>query len=165
MDRQCLYADVCGVSHDGRRRGDRFGRRRVFIAGLGLFVAASAGCALAPGIGWLIAARAVQGIGAAIVMPLALAQLGTAFAPERRAFAFGVYSGVTALSSVLGPAVGGVVTQYLSWPWIFWLNVPLGITVMYLSAARLRESFGPRAGIDILVSSPSPAACWAWSGR
>lgn len=129
--------------------GDRFGRRRVFVAGLGLFVVASAGCALAPGVGWLIAARAVQGIGAAIIMPLALAQLGTAFAPERRAFAFGIYSGVTALSSVLGPAVGGIITQDLSWPWIFWLNVPIGILVMLLSATRLRETFGPQAGIDL----------------
>jgi EmrB/QacA subfamily drug resistance transporter len=130
--------------------GDRFGRRRVFVGGMGVFVVASAGCALAPSIGWLIAARAIQGVGAAIIMPLALAQLGTAFAPERRAWAFGIYSSVTALSSVLGPVVGGVITQDLSWPWIFWLNVPIGILVASLSARRIPENFGPRAGADVL---------------
>lgn len=130
--------------------GDRFGRRLIFVVGLGLFVAASAGCALAPSIGWLIAARAVQGAGAATVMPLALAQLGTAFPPERRAWAFGIYSSVTALSSVLGPAVGGIITQDLTWQWIFWLNVPIGILVMLLSATRLYETFGPTARVDIL---------------
>jgi len=91
--------------------GDRFGRRRLFASGMILFVVASAGCALAPSIGWLIAARAIQGVGAATMMPLALAQLGAAFPPERRGFAFGIYSSVTALSSVLGPVVGGVITQ------------------------------------------------------
>jgi EmrB/QacA subfamily drug resistance transporter len=130
--------------------GDRFGRRRIFVAGLGLFVAASVGCALAPSIGWLIAARAVQGIGAAIMMPLALAQLGTAFPPERRPWAFGIYSGVTALSSVLGPFVGGIVTQDLSWPWIFWLNLPIGGLLALLSATRLSESYGPRARVDFV---------------
>jgi EmrB/QacA subfamily drug resistance transporter len=130
--------------------GDRLGRRRVFVGGLGLFVIASVGCALAPSVGWLIAARTVQGVGAAILMPLALAQLGTAFAPEQRAWAFGIYSGVTALSSVLGPVIGGIITEYLAWPWIFWLNVPIGALVAFLSVTRLGESFGPSARLDIL---------------
>ena len=90
--------------------GDRFGRRRIFTVGLGLFVAASGACALASNIGTLIAARAVQGVGAAMVMPLALAQISAAFPPERRAWALGIYSGVTALSTVLGPVIGGIVT-------------------------------------------------------
>jgi EmrB/QacA subfamily drug resistance transporter len=129
--------------------GDRFGRRHLFAGGMILFVVASAGCASAPSIGWLIAARAMQGVGAATIMPLALAQLGAAFPPERRGFAFGIYSSITALSSVLGPVVGGLITQDLAWQWIFWLNVPIGIVVALLSVTHLRESFGPRAGVDL----------------
>jgi EmrB/QacA subfamily drug resistance transporter len=129
--------------------GDRFGRRRLFAAGLGLFVAASAACALAPNIGWLIAARAVQGVGAAAVMPLALAQLSAAFPPERRGWALGIYSSVTALSSVVGPVVGGAITQGLAWQWIFWLNVPIGLLVVVLTFSRLRETFGPGTAADI----------------
>jgi EmrB/QacA subfamily drug resistance transporter len=125
--------------------GDRFGRRRLFAAGLVLFVVASAACALAPGIGWLIAARALQGLGAAIVMPLALAQVGAAFPPERRGWALGIYSSVTGLSAVLGPVVGGLVTRGLAWQWIFWLNLPIGMTAAALAMTRLRESFGAQA--------------------
>jgi MFS family permease len=95
--------------------GDRFGRRRLFVAGLVLFTAASAACALAPSIGWLIAARAVQGMGAAIVMPLALAQISAAFPLERRGWALGIYSSCAGLSAVLGPILGGVVTEGLAW--------------------------------------------------
>jgi EmrB/QacA subfamily drug resistance transporter len=129
--------------------GDRFGRRRVFVAGLLLFVAASASCALASGIGWLIAARALQGVGAAIMMPLALAQVSAAFPPERRGWALGIYSSVAGLSTVLGPVVGGLVTKGLAWPWIFWLNVPVGMTVAALAMVRLRETFGAREAIDV----------------
>ena len=107
--------------------GDRFGRRRLFAAGLGLFAAASAACALAPGIGWLIAARAVQGAGAAMIMPLGLALLNAAFPPQRRGWAMGIFGGVTGLAATVGPVVGGAVTQGISWPWIFWLNVPVGL--------------------------------------
>ena len=106
--------------------GDRFGRRRIFAWGLILFATASAACALAPGIGWLIAARAAQGTAAAMVMPLALTQLSAAFPPERRGWALGVYSGVTTLSTVFGPLIGGIITQGVAWQWIFWLNVPVG---------------------------------------
>jgi hypothetical protein len=83
--------------------GDRFGRRRLFAAGLGLFAAASAACALAPSVGWLIAARAVQGAGAAMVMPLALALLNAAFPPQRRGWAMGIFGGVTGLAALVGP--------------------------------------------------------------
>src|SRR5260221_518598 len=107
--------------------GDRYGRRRLFAAGLGLFVAASAACALAPGVGWLIAARAVQGAGAALVMPLSLALLSAAFPPERRAWAMGIFSGVTGIAVLGGPLVGGAIAQGISWQWIFWLNVPIGL--------------------------------------
>nr|WP_274532208.1 MFS transporter [Ktedonobacter racemifer] len=101
--------------------GDRFGRRRMFVAGLGLFVAASAACALAPSIGWLIAARAVQGSGAALVMPLAMTLLSVAFPPEQRGRALGIFGSVTGLAVLSGPVVGGAIAQGLAWEWIFWL--------------------------------------------
>jgi len=129
--------------------GDRFGRRRLFVAGLVLFVAASSACALASSIGWLIAARAVQGVGAAIVMPLALAQISAAFPPERRGWALGIYSSIAGLSTVLGPIVGGVVTEGLAWRWIFWVNLPIGLVAAALAVARLRETFGAKEAIDL----------------
>src|SRR4051794_34653007 len=95
----------------GAALGDRLGRRRMFVTGLGVFVAASAACALAPGVGWLIAARAVQGAGAALVMPLALALVSAAFAPEQRAKALGVFSGVTGLAVAGGPVLGGAIAE------------------------------------------------------
>jgi EmrB/QacA subfamily drug resistance transporter len=133
----------------GAALGDRFGRRRLFAAGLGLFVAASAGCALAPDVGWLIAARALQGSGAALVMPLALALLSAAFPPERRAWALGIFSGVTGLAVLGGPVVGGAITQGIAWQWIFWLNVPIGLVTMLLVPRRIEESFGPNTALDI----------------
>ena len=129
--------------------GDRFGRKRMFIAGLLLFVAASAACALSPSIGWLIAARAVQGIGAAIVMPLALAQISVAFPPERRGWALGIYSSVAGLATVLGPTIGGIITEGFAWRWIFWMNLPLGLAAAGFALIRLRETFGPRTPIDV----------------
>jgi MFS family permease len=104
--------------------GDRFGRRLVFTTGLALFTAASVACALAPGVGWLIAARTVQGAGAALVMPLAMALLSAAYPPQDRPKALGLFSGLTGLAVVAGPVVGGAVTQGLAWQWIFWINVP-----------------------------------------
>src|SRR5687767_10485031 len=100
--------------------GDRFGRRRWFAAGLALFAVASAACALAPDVGWLIAARALQGAGAALVMPLGLALISTAYPPERRAQALGIYFGVTGLAVASGPVVGGAITEGIAWQWIFW---------------------------------------------
>jgi EmrB/QacA subfamily drug resistance transporter len=129
--------------------GDRFGRRRLFAAGLGLFAAASAACALAPGIGWLIGARAVQGAGAAMIMPLGLALLNAAFPPQRRGWAMGIFGGVTGLAATVGPVVGGAVTQGISWPWIFWLNVPVAVAAIPLALTRLKESRGPRSGLDL----------------
>jgi EmrB/QacA subfamily drug resistance transporter len=133
----------------GAALGDRFGRRRMFVAGLGLFAVASAACALSPGIGWLIAARAVQGGGAALVMPLALTLLSAAFPPEQRGRALGIYGSVTGLASLTGPVVGGAVTQGLAWQWIFWLNVPIGLVAIPLVLSRIDESFGPRTALDI----------------
>jgi len=129
--------------------GDRFGRRRMFTAGLALFTAASAACALAPGIGWLIAARAVQGAGAALVMPLAMALLAAAFPAAARARALGVFSGITGLAVLSGPVVGGAVAGGLAWQWIFWLNVPIGLLAIPLVLARVPESFGGRTSLDV----------------
>jgi EmrB/QacA subfamily drug resistance transporter len=133
----------------GAALGDRFGRRRLFAVGLGLFSAASAACALAPDVGWLIAARVVQGAGAALVAPLALALLSAAFPPGRRAWALGIFSGVTGLAVLGGPVVGGAVTQGIAWQWIFWLNVPIGLVAIPLVRRRIEESHGPRTGLDV----------------
>ncbi len=129
--------------------GDRIGRRRVFTAGLGLFAAASAACALATGAGWLIAARAVQGAGAALVMPCALTLLSAAFPPALRPKALGVFASVTGLAVPLGPLLGGAVVQGISWPWIFWLNVPIGVVTITLARFRIRESRGPGTTVDL----------------
>jgi len=133
----------------GAALGDRFGRRRVFIAGLTLFTVSSAAAALAPSIGLLIAARASQGIGAAIVTPLTLTLLADAFPPERRGVALGVWSGISGIAVALGPLVGGGVIQIASWHWIFWINVPIGIVLVPLAAARLAESHGPARTLDL----------------
>ncbi|HEY0718108.1 MAG TPA: MFS transporter [Streptosporangiaceae bacterium] len=129
--------------------GDRFGRRRLFLAGLGLFTVMSAACALAPSIGWLIAARAVQGAGSAMIMPHAMALLSAAYPPARRAKALGIFSGVTGLAILGGPMIGGAVVQGLAWPWIFWLTVPIGLTVIPLAARKIGESRGRPARLDV----------------
>jgi EmrB/QacA subfamily drug resistance transporter len=129
--------------------GDRFGRRRFYAIGLALFAAASAACALAPGVGWLIAARAVQGAGAALVTTLALALLSAAFPPERRGAAIGIFSAITGIAVASGPFVGGAVVQGAAWEWIFWLNVPIGALAAPLVLARMTESRGPDAAIDV----------------
>jgi EmrB/QacA subfamily drug resistance transporter len=129
--------------------GDRFGRRRLYAAGLGLFAAASAACALAPDVGWLIAARAVQGAGAALLLTLGLALLSAAFPPERRGAAIGMFSAVTGLAVASGPLVGGAVVEGIDWEWIFWLNVPIGLAAIPFVITRMRESFGPDTALDI----------------
>ena len=129
--------------------GDRFGRRRVFVIGLGVFATGSAMCALAPGAGALIAARAVQGVGAAMVMPLALALLSAAVPSERRGWAMGIFGSVTALATVVGPVLGGAITQGIAWQWIFWLNVPIGLLTIPLALRKLEESYEPRAALDL----------------
>jgi EmrB/QacA subfamily drug resistance transporter len=148
----------------GAALGDRFGRRKLFVAGLGLFSAASAACALAPSIGWLILARAIQGSGAALVMPLAMALLGSAFEGEARAKALGIFSGVTGLAVLGGPVVGGAITQGIAWQWIFWLNVPIGLVTIALVLPRIDESFGPRTKLDgrglVLVTGAAFGLAW-----
>ena len=129
--------------------GDRFGRRRLYALGLGVFVAASAACALAPDAGWLIGARAVQGAGAALVTTLALALLSAPFPPERRGAAIGIFSAITGIAVASGPLVGGAVAEGLAWEWIFWLNVPIGLIAIPLVITRIEESFGPDTALDI----------------
>ena len=133
----------------GAALGDRFGRRRVFVAGLGIFTLASAAAALAPTTGALIAARGVQGLGAGIVAPLSLTLLSAALPAERRGLALGVWSGVSGLGVALGPLVGGAVIEGISWQWIFWLNVPVGLVLAPLAARRLAESHGPAGRLDL----------------
>jgi EmrB/QacA subfamily drug resistance transporter len=149
----------------GAALGDRFGRRRVFAAGIALFVLASAACALAGSAETLIAARAAQGAGAALVMPLAMAILSGAFAREERARALGIFSGVTGCALIIGPAIGGLITESLGWRWVFWINLPIGLIAMVLFFARLRESFGPKAALDIpgllLVTIAALALVWS----
>jgi EmrB/QacA subfamily drug resistance transporter len=144
--------------------GDYFGRRRMLVVGLALFTAASAACALAPNVGLLIAARAIQGAGGALVMPLALALLSAAFSPEERPRALGLYSGLTGLAILGGPVVGGAIVQGVDWHWIFWLNIPIGVITIGLVFGRIRESFGPPAALDIvgllLASGASLGLVW-----
>jgi EmrB/QacA subfamily drug resistance transporter len=129
--------------------GDRLGRRRMYVLGLAVFTVASAACALAPNIGTLVAFRAVEGLGAAIIMPLGLTLLTSAFPAEKRGAAVGIWGGVAGLAIACGPLIGGAVTQGLSWHWIFWVNVPIGIAAVIGSRLRLVESWGPRTRLDI----------------
>jgi EmrB/QacA subfamily drug resistance transporter len=133
----------------GAALGDRFGRKRLFVASIALFTTASAAAALAPTSGTLIAARAIQGLGAAVATPLTLTLLADAFPPERRGIALGVWSGISGVAVALGPLVGGAVIQAASWHWIFWINVPIGLVLVPLAARRLTESRGPSRRLDL----------------
>jgi EmrB/QacA subfamily drug resistance transporter len=144
--------------------GDRLGRRRIFVAGLAIFTLASAGCALAPSASALIAARTVQGLGGAIVLPLSLTILSEAFPPERRGMIVGVYGGLAGLAVAAGPLVGGAVTEGLDWQWIFWINVPIGVAAALLAIRVLPESYGAPARLDLpgvgLVSAGAVGLVW-----
>jgi EmrB/QacA subfamily drug resistance transporter len=133
----------------GAALGDRFGRRRMFATGLGVFTLASAAAALAPSMEALIAARAVQGLGGALVMPLTLTILSAAFPAERRGVALGIWGAIGGIAVASGPLVGGAVIEGISWQWIFWLNVPVGLVLAPLAFVRLRETFGPDKALDL----------------
>jgi EmrB/QacA subfamily drug resistance transporter len=133
----------------GAALGDRFGRRRMLALGLGVFTLASAAAALAPTIGALDAARAVQGLGGALVLPLTLTILSASVPPERRGLALGAWGGISGLAIAFGPLVGGAVVSGISWHWIFWLNVPIGIVLVPLVLLRLEESRGPWGRVDL----------------
>jgi EmrB/QacA subfamily drug resistance transporter len=145
--------------------GDRFGRRLIFSSGLVLFTAASAACALAPNMAELIAARTVQGLGAAAVLPLSLTILTTAFPPEKRGMIVGVYGGLAGLAVALGPIVGGAITEGIDWHWIFWINVPIGLAAVLLGRRLLPESHGAPERLDLagvsLVTAGVVALVWA----
>lgn len=158
----------------GAALGDRFGRRRMYVAGLGVFTAASVACALSTSVETLIAARLVQGIGAAVVLPLTLTLISEAFPMVKRGAAIGIWGAITGLGVAAGPLLGGAIIEGISWQWIFWINVPVGAVAIVLSMVRLRESHGPRPQLDLvglplialglfaLVWAPvrAPAAGW-----
>ena len=143
----------------GAALGDRFGRKRMFIVGLGIFTLASAASALAPSIEALIAARAVQGFGAAIVTPLTLTLLSEALPAQKRGLALGVWAGVTGLGVAMGPLVGGAVVEGISWHWIFWLNVPDRSRAAAARVPRCSPSRTARTS-----ASTSPASALAGTG-
>lgn len=144
--------------------GDRYGRRRLFAWGIGLFTIASAACAVAPGVGWLIAARTIQGVGEALVLPLGMALLTAAYPADKRAGALGIFSGITGLAVLGGPVVGGAIAEGLDWRWIFWINVPIGLALIPLVLVRIRESVGARSAIDVpgvvLVTGSTLGLMW-----
>src|SRR5262245_7124669 len=133
----------------GAALGDRFGRRRMMAIGLTVFTLASAAAALAPSIGVLIAARAVQGLGGAMVMPLTLTLLASVIPPERRGVAFGLWGAMSGLGVALGPVIGGAVTDGFSWQWIFWINVPIRLGLVPVTAL-VGESRGGAGRLDPL---------------
>jgi EmrB/QacA subfamily drug resistance transporter len=144
--------------------GDRFGRRRLYAIGLVGFALASLASAASPTVGWLIASRAAQGVAAAFIMSLGLALLSSAFPPERRGTAIGLYSAVTGIAVASGPIVGGAVVNGLDWTWIFWINVPIGLIAAPLVLSRMRESYGPDTALDLpglgLISAGAFGLVW-----
>ena len=149
----------------GAALGDRFGRKRLYVVGLALFTAASIACATAGSAGALIASRAVQGAGAAIVLPLSLTLISEAFPLAKRGTAIGIWGGITGLGVALAPLLGGAIIQGISWQWIFWINVPVGVVAAVASAVMLTESRGPRARLDLaglpLITLGLLALVWA----
>jgi EmrB/QacA subfamily drug resistance transporter len=133
----------------GAALGDRFGRRRLFVLGLLLFTGASAAAALSTSANALDVARALQGVGGAIVTPLTLTILSAAVPPARRGLALGIWGGIGGLAIAIGPLVGGAIVNGVSWHWIFWLNVPIGLVLAPVAYARLEESRGPESALDL----------------
>ena len=133
----------------GAALGDRFGRRRTMSIGLAVFAVGSAGAALAPSIGVLVAARCLQGVGGAIVLPIGLTIVASTFPPSRRGVAIGVLEGVTGLAVIAGPVLGGAIAHWLPWQWIFWINVPVAVVAIVVVRAVVEETFGPDTTIDL----------------
>jgi EmrB/QacA subfamily drug resistance transporter len=148
----------------GAALGDRFGRKRLFIIGLAIFTAGSTAAALSSTSTELIVARAIQGVGGAIITPLSLTILSAAVSPERRAVALGAWGGIAGLAIAIGPLVGGAIAEGLDWQWIFWVNVPIGMIAIPLAFFRLEESYGPKARLDLpglaLISAGLLAIVW-----
>jgi EmrB/QacA subfamily drug resistance transporter len=133
----------------GAALGDRFGRRRLFVIGLVVFTTGSALAALAPTTTLLILARAIQGLGGAILTPLSLTILSAAVPSNRRAIALGAWGGIAGLAIAIGPLVGGAIAEGVAWQWIFWINVPIGLIAIPLAIRRLDETHGPEGGLDL----------------
>ena len=148
----------------GAALGDRFGRKRLFIIGLVIFTGGSAIAALSSNVTVLIVARAIQGLGGAILTPLSLTILSAAVPRERRAVALGAWGGIAGLAIAIGPLVGGAISEGLAWQWIFWVNVPIGLVAIPMAYARLTETHGPSTRLDLpglgLVSSGLFAVVW-----
>src|SRR6059036_4137012 len=148
----------------GAALGDRFGRRRLLAIGVAIFTVASAAAALAPSIAALDVARAAQGLGGAIVMPLTLTLVSASVPAERRGLALGIWGGISGLAVAFGPLVGGAIVTGISWHWIFWLNVPIGLVLAPLILLRLDESHGPVSRLDLpglaLASTGLVAIVW-----
>ena len=152
----------------GAALGDRFGRRRMFTAGIALFALGSVAAALAPTVAVLVVARIVQGAGGAVFAPLAMTLLSAATRPERRGAVLGAWGGIGGLGAAAGPLLGGGVTVWAGWPWIFWLNVPLGVGLVVLAPRYLVESRGPHRRIDVpgvAVGQRGPARAGVGAGR
>lgn len=150
----------------GGSAGDRYGRRRIFLVGIVLFTIASVGCGLAPSVGTLIAARAAQGVAAALLVPSSLAILGASFGPDERGRAIGAWAGFGALMAALGPILGGWLVDTLSWRAIFFLNVPIAVAAVWLTLRAVPESRDPEAGrLDwpgaVIVALGLGALTWA----
>ena len=134
----------------GAALGDRFGRRKMFVVGVTVFIAASLLAGAASSVDVLIAARALQGLGAAVMVPLTLTLVLEAYSVERHGWAIGVWSGVAALCGALGPVVGGGVVQAIGWHWIFWVNLPIGLAILPVALFRFRESYGGHPRLDVV---------------
>jgi EmrB/QacA subfamily drug resistance transporter len=149
----------------GAALGDRFGRRNMYVLGLGIFTASSIACALSGGSGSLITARVVQGAGAALVLPLTLTLISDAFPIEKRGTAIGIWGAITGLGVAAGPVLGGLIIQDIAWQWIFWINVPVGGVVMLLCLLLLADRRGTRPQLDLvglaLVAASLFALVWA----
>jgi EmrB/QacA subfamily drug resistance transporter len=159
-----LLAFACMIL-TGTALGDRFGRRRMFVIGIGIFTAASAAAALSPNVDTLIAARVVQGAGAGIAFPLTLTLISEAFPAEKRGAAIGMWGALGGMAAAFGPVIGGAVVSSINWHWIFWINVPVGVAVVVFAPARLQESFGPRPRVDVtgvvLAAAGTLGITWA----
>ncbi|MBV9050345.1 MAG: DHA2 family efflux MFS transporter permease subunit [Solirubrobacterales bacterium] len=158
-----LLAFACLIL-TGAALGDRFGRRRMYAVGIALFTAASAAAALSPSVGALIAARVVQGAGAAIAFPLTLTLISEAFPVEKRGAAIGMWGAIAGIAVAFGPLIGGAIIKGINWHWIFWINVPVGVTLVALAPRFLSESYGPRPSIDgigvMLAAAGSLGLTW-----
>mgnify|MGYP001226517667 CR=1 FL=1 len=145
---------IAAVLLIGVALGEHFGRRRIYSLGILVFTLGSVLCALAPTIGWLIFARVVAGLGASVMTPMSMAILTHTISPAKRGSALGIWGGIGGLALIIGPSLGGLIVAKLTWPWIFWINVPIGLLAVGLGQRYLPESRGdvtPIHGVDVVT--------------